>query len=167
MERVDVVVVGAGTAGLPAAIEAADAGARVMLIDKQPEIGGMLHISTGQFSGAGTRRQHARGIDDSPAAHLADVERLSHGRANRELVELAVSQQGEAVDWLDDLGFEFADDTPRLVPGHELYSVPRTLRGSRSRPCRVRNTVDPTRADPTRWSSETVGPRQHRQAMDT
>jgi fumarate reductase flavoprotein subunit len=131
VDRVDVVIVGAGTAGLPAAIEAADAGARVELIDKQPEVGGMLHISSGQFSGAGTRRQTLRGIQDSPSEHLADVQRLSHGKANRELVSLSVTHQTEAVDWLDGLGFDFAPDTPRLVPGHELYSVPRTFWGQR------------------------------------
>src|ERR1044071_6384350 len=117
----DLVIVGAGNAGLPAAITAADHGARVILVEKQPRVGGMLHISGGQFSGAGTRRQRARGIADDPALHLADVERLSHGQANLPLARAAVEQQGPMVDWLDDLGFDFHPDTPRFVYGHELY----------------------------------------------
>jgi fumarate reductase flavoprotein subunit len=125
----DVVIVGAGTAGLPAAIEAADAGARVVLIEKQARIGGMLHISTGQFSGAGTRLQRERGIEDSAERHLADVERLSHGLATRDLVRESVLRQGATVDWLQCLGFDFLVDSPRLVFGHELYSVPRTFQG--------------------------------------
>jgi ATP/maltotriose-dependent transcriptional regulator MalT len=40
----DVVIVGAGTAGIPAAIEAADSGARVVLVEKQSRVGGMLHV---------------------------------------------------------------------------------------------------------------------------
>jgi fumarate reductase flavoprotein subunit len=125
----DVVIVGAGTAGIPAAIEAADAGARVVLIEKQPRIGGMLHVSTGQFSGAGTRLQRDRGIQDSAEWHMADVERLSHGQANRDLVRESVLRQGGTVDWLQCLGFDFLIDSPRFVYGHEVYSVPRTFQG--------------------------------------
>src|SRR5262249_36289819 len=126
----DVVIVGAGTAGIPAAIEAADAGARVVLIEKQRRVGGMLHVSTGQFSGAGTRLQRERGIQDSAERHLADVERLSHGQANSDLVRESVRRQGGTVDWLQDLGFDFLIDSPQLVYGHELYSVPRTFQGN-------------------------------------
>ena len=126
----DVVIVGAGTAGIPAAIEAADAGARVILIEKQPRVGGMLHVSTGQFSGAGTRLQRERGIQDSAERHMADVERLSHGLANRDLVRESVLRQGGTVDWLQALGFDFLPDSPRLVYGHELYGVPRTFQGT-------------------------------------
>jgi fumarate reductase flavoprotein subunit len=125
----DVVIVGAGTAGIPAAIEAADAGARVVLIEKQARTGGMLHVSTGQFSGAGTRLQRERGIQDSAERHMVDVDRLSHGLANRDLVRESVLRQGGTVDWLQCLGFDFLIDSPRLVYGHELYSVPRTFQG--------------------------------------
>ncbi|MBV9582554.1 MAG: FAD-binding protein [Chloroflexi bacterium] len=125
----EVVIVGAGTAGLPAAIAAADGGAHVVLIDKQTRVGGMLHVSTGQFSGAGTRLQRQRGIQDSPECHLADVERLSHGLANPELLRASVARQGGTVDWLEALGFDFVPDSPRLIFGHELYGVPRTFQG--------------------------------------
>jgi fumarate reductase flavoprotein subunit len=129
MDRVDVVIVGAGTAGIPAALEAADGGARVVLVDKRPDVGGMLHVSGGHFSGAGTRRQRERGIEDAPAAHLADAERISHGRGNRALMEVAIAHQGAMVDWLEERGFDFHPDTPRFVYGHELYGVPRTFHG--------------------------------------
>jgi fumarate reductase flavoprotein subunit len=125
----NVVVIGAGTAGIPAAIEAADAGAHVVLIEKQSRVGGMLHVSTGQFSGAGTRLQRERGIQDDAECHMADVERLSHELANPELVRESVARQGGTVDWLQDLGFDFQPESPRLVFGHELYSVPRTFQG--------------------------------------
>lgn len=123
------IVVGAGGGGLCTTISAAQHGARVHLIDKQPRIGGMLHIANGEFSGAGTRRQRERGIDDDPERHFEDVLRLSHGKVDRDLAWLSVSLQGETVDWLDDLGFEFHPATPGLVHGHEVYSVPRTYWG--------------------------------------
>ena len=42
----DVLVAGAGVAGLSAALAAAEAGARVILVDEQPEVGGALHYDT-------------------------------------------------------------------------------------------------------------------------
>ncbi|MBL8629600.1 MAG: FAD-dependent oxidoreductase, partial [Rhodospirillaceae bacterium] len=50
----DVIIVGAGTAGIPAAIFAAERGAKVLMIEKSPVIGGTLDRSTGQMSAAGT-----------------------------------------------------------------------------------------------------------------
>ncbi|WP_030909518.1 FAD-dependent oxidoreductase [Streptosporangium amethystogenes] len=127
--RFDVVVVGAGAAGMCVAIEAASAGASVLVVEKQSEVGGMLHIANGEFSGAGTRRQAAHGIDDTPERHFEDVMRLSHGRADEDLVWRTVRAQGDTVDWLESLDFDFDPGTPGLVHGHEVYSVPRTYWG--------------------------------------
>lgn len=126
---VTLVVVGTGGAGLCAAIAAADHGAHVHLVEKQSTIGGMLHIANGEFSGAGSRRQAAHGIEDSPEEHLAEVRRISHDRAHPELARMSVMAQGETVDWLDDLGFDFHPDCPGLIHGHEVYDVPRTYWG--------------------------------------
>ena len=125
----DAVVVGAGPGGLCTAIEAAAGGAKVLLVDKQREIGGMLHIANGEFSGGGTRRQAAHGIGDTPEDHFTEVMRLSHGRADERLAWQSVRAQGETVDWLEGHGFEFDPATPGLVHGHEVYSVPRTYWG--------------------------------------
>ena len=54
-ERWDVIVVGGGNAGLPAAILAAQRGARVLIIDAAAALGGSLFLSSGQMSAAGTR----------------------------------------------------------------------------------------------------------------
>lgn len=124
-----IVVVGAGGAGLCAALEAARHGASVHLVEKQATMGGMLHIANGEFSGAGSRRQREFGINDSPERHLAEVHRISHGRAHPKLAEMTVLRQGQTVDWLDDLGFEFHPDSPGLIHGHEVYDVPRTYWG--------------------------------------
>jgi fumarate reductase flavoprotein subunit len=126
----DLVVVGAGTAGIPCAVEAANRGAKVLLLEKQSEVGGTLHVSGGHLSAGGSRRQRARGISDSPDAHLADLRRIAHGTGRLDLMELAVRLAPQTIDWLEDCGFEFDPATPRIVFGHEPYSTPRTYYGA-------------------------------------
>jgi fumarate reductase flavoprotein subunit len=122
----DIIVVGAGTAGIPLTIFAAERGARVLVLEQAGEIGGTLHYSSGQMSGAGTRLQAARGIKDDPAIHYDDIMRISRGRADPALTRLATRIAADTIDWLTDLGTEFAPECPALFFGHEPYSVPRT-----------------------------------------
>lgn len=125
----DVVVVGAGTAGIPCAITAAASGARVLLVEKDRRIGGTLQISGGHLAAAGARRQVERGVVDSPECHLEDILRISGGTARADLIRIVVEHAAETVDWLADGGFDFAPETPRIIYGHEPYSVPRTYYG--------------------------------------
>ncbi len=129
MSGYDFIVVGAGTAGLPCAIFGARAGARVLLVEKEPQIGGTLHVSGGHMSAAGTKRQKEKGIEDSVDAHFADIQRISNGTARKDLVRLALEHSTWLIDWLEDEGFEFAPETPRIVYGHEPYSKARTYYG--------------------------------------
>jgi len=118
----DLIIVGAGTAGLPAAIFASRRGARVLLLDAAPVIGGTLHFSTGQMSAGGTRLQKSLGIVDSADAHFDDVMRISQGSANPEIVRLAVDQAAPLIDWLMDCGFRPMPGHPVMGLGHEFYS---------------------------------------------
>ena len=126
----DLVIVGAGTAGLPAAIFASRRGGRVLLLDAAPVIGGTLHFSTGQMSAAGTRLQRSLGIDDSADAHFDDVMRISQGSANPEIVRLAVDQAGPTLDWLMEAGLEPMPGHPVMGLGHEFYSQRRYYWGA-------------------------------------
>lgn len=128
-ERFDAVIVGAGTAGMPCAITAAQHGARVAVVEKTEEVGGSLHLSAGSMSAAGTRRQRERGIDDDPEVHLDDIVRITRGTANAELVRLAVEEAGPAVDWLDGLGYAFDESAPVIYAGYEPYSRARVYFG--------------------------------------
>jgi len=125
----DVIVCGAGSSGMPAAIFAAKRGARVLLVDAAEEVGGTLHLAGGHMSAAGTRLQEARGIHDSPDEHYRDVMRISRGTANEELLRLAVDNAADTLHWLLDLGFEVSPECPAIVYGHEAYSIPRTYYG--------------------------------------
>ncbi|MDW8210010.1 MAG: FAD-dependent oxidoreductase [Cytophagales bacterium] len=128
-EKYDLIVVGAGSAGMPCAITAAEQGAKVLVIEKSDRVGGTLHLSAGHLSAGGTRRQKAMGIDDSPQKHYEDVMRICRHTADPDLVRLAVYEAPHTIDWLEELGFPFAPDTPKIVYGHVPYQIPRTYWG--------------------------------------
>ena len=125
----DVIIIGAGTAGLPAAIFAAERSDKVLVIDAAPEIGGTLHLSSGQMSGAGTRLQKSKGIEDTPEKHIDDIMRISNNTADPTIAGLAVEHAAATLDWLEDIGFEPLPDHPVKGQAHEPYSELRYVWG--------------------------------------
>lgn len=129
LEHYDLVIVGAGTAGMPCAIEAVAAGLKVLVVEKEPAIGGTLHVSLGQMSGAGTGLQRDRGIVDHPAAHLEDIDRINRGTGRTDILRRTVPLQGETIDWLMALGFDMDPACPAVLHLHEAYRIARTYWG--------------------------------------
>jgi flavocytochrome c len=122
----DFIIVGAGTAGMTAAITAAECGRRVLVVEKDNRIGGTLHWTAGQMSAGGTKSQAEIGISDTPEAHFDEVMRINNGSADAWMIRLATQEAPKTIDWLAENGFEFADDSPKLVYGHVPYTTPRT-----------------------------------------
>ena len=119
----DAIIVGGGTAGLPAAIFAAKRGGRVLVIEAASVIGGTLFLSTGQMSAAGTKLQKSKGITgDSPQSHYDDVMRISHNTADPDILRLATENAAGAFDWLTDNGFEVYPHHPITGTTHDPYS---------------------------------------------
>ena len=119
----DVVVVGAGFAGLAAAIEARKAGATVLVIEKMKAPGGNSIISDGGMAAAGTGLQRMHGIEDTPELFYQDMLKAGQGLNHPELVRTLVEQASEAYQWtVDYLGVEYLDRVD-LFGGH---SVPRS-----------------------------------------
>src|SRR3990170_8367096 len=85
----DVVVVGGGGAGLAAASEAARLGRRVVLLEKNPDLGGTTAWSVGSVSATCTPHQIAKGIKDCPEHHLEDLKRFSGELVHRDNLSLA------------------------------------------------------------------------------
>jgi fumarate reductase flavoprotein subunit len=121
----DLVVVGGGNAGLPAAIFAAQRGARILVVEAASVLGGTLFLSTGQMSAAGTKLQKAKGIHDDPEVFYGDIMRISKGTADPVLVRLAVENSAATFDWLTDHGLVVLPEHPVTGTTHEPYSAPR------------------------------------------
>lgn len=123
--RWDAVILGAGTAGMACAVTAAEHGAQVCVVEKTGEVGGTLHLSSGELSAAGTARQRSWGVDDDPERHWQDVVRISRGTADPIVGRLAVDAAPRTVAWLEELGVELGPDTPVINKRHEPYATAR------------------------------------------
>jgi fumarate reductase flavoprotein subunit len=129
---VDVVVVGAGAAGLCAALSARDCGASVVVLERDAEPAGNTALTLGMLPGAGTRFQREKGIEDTPELFLADIMAKAKGKTDEALARAVAEASGPAVEWLVDrhgVHFELLDDI--LYPGHSRhrYHVPKGRTG--------------------------------------
>ena len=99
----DVLIIGGGGAGASAAIEADNAGAKVMIVTK-------LRLGDANTMMAEGGIQAADKPNDSPAIHYLDAFGGGHFAAKRELLYRLVTEAPEAIQWLNDLGVEFDKD---------------------------------------------------------
>lgn len=132
-ETVDVLVIGAGGAGLAAAIEAAGAGARVVLLEKNAAPGGSTAWSIGSVSASQTPHQRAQGIEDTPQAHWEDMPGFAGdlaGRDNDALRRVLCDAMPDTFQWLLDSGIRFMGPMPE--PPHRVPRMHNVLPNSRS-----------------------------------
>jgi len=132
-ENIDVVVVGAGAAGLCAALAARDAGASVVVLERDETPSGNTALTLGMLPGAGTRFQREAGVEDSPELFLADILKKAKGKTDESLARAVAEASGPAVEWLNDehgVHFELLSDI--LYPGHSRhrYHVPKSRTGA-------------------------------------
>ena len=116
---VQVLIIGAGAAGLVAALSAHEAGREVLVLEREAEPAGSTALSAGLIPAAGTRLQKAASIEDSPAQFAADIQAKAKGENDPSLVDLMASGAGPVIDWLEDthgLPFSVVDDFG--YPGH-------------------------------------------------
>src|SRR5436190_6834413 len=122
--KVPVVIVGAGAGGLVAALAARDAGAEVLVLERDQSPAGSTALSSGFIPAAGTRYRPASGIDDSPERFAADVQRKNHGEADARIVETITRTIGPTLEWLDDEhGLRFDVLRGFTYPGHSCLRM--------------------------------------------
>ena len=109
--QADVIIVGAGPAGMAASIAAADEGASVILLEKMSFVGGASAISGGSVNAGDSHYQAERGIEDSVELIYSDILRQGENQNDLRLARLYAENVGSTFDWLvDDLGVEFEDE---------------------------------------------------------
>ena len=141
----DVVVVGAGAAGLPAAIAAVDHGASTLLVEAHFDIGGQAIISGGFIHiGGGNRLQKQYKINDSPDLVFTDWTRADNPESrfnDRTLVRAFADESVSTFDFLETNGVEFLDSVigpmfastvPRQVPAKPWPIATERVLGSES-----------------------------------
>ena len=133
----DVVVIGSGATGMPAAIVAREAGASVIVVEAQPHIGGHAITSGGNLPlGGGTFYQKKYGIEDSPDLFFRDLTDWSVVETNgfppyryndRKIIRAFADNSVATFEFLLAHGVKVVDRPPNSI-GHEIgVSVPRTM----------------------------------------
>ena len=120
----DVLVIGAGAAGLITALRAQEAGASVIVIERDAVPSGSTGLSAGLIPAAGTKVQQAAEIADTQAKFAADVMAKSGHQADSHQVGVVVAAVTDAVDWLtDEHGLPLTVIDNFAYPGHSAYRM--------------------------------------------
>ena len=113
----DVVIVGAGGAGMTAALRADQAGLDVLVLEKQAFVGGATAMSGGNSIARGSKYQAEQGIEDTAEDFFLYLMQNGDYQNDGTPAWLLARYSGEAVDWLDDemgVGFEDAISGTRV-----------------------------------------------------
>lgn len=111
-----VLICGYGAAGAPAAIDAAEAGAKVLIIEKAALPGGSMARCGGAIQGAVTKVQEALGITDSVelfAEWVNTCVNQNYELCPTDIIQVYAEQSGPNVDWLEQMSRDYC--------GRELF----------------------------------------------
>lgn len=131
----DVIIVGGGGSGLAAAVRALEQGLRILVLEKQPQLGGTTGMAIGSFTANGTSMQQAAGISDNANAHEEDAGKFAkaeiEAESNNELRRFFLGQTAETLEWLRGMGLYFHGPNPEppnrvprmhnIVPNAKAY----------------------------------------------
>lgn len=121
---VPLIVVGAGAAGLIAALAASDSKVQVLVVERDASPGGSTSLSSGLIPACETRWQASAEVEDNVAIFMDDIQRKNKKQADEKLLKKVCSISGEVLHWLTDKHdqeFKLVDDF--LYPGHSLHRM--------------------------------------------
>ena len=142
VEQADVIVIGAGSAALEAAISAKESGAeRVVILEKAPadESGGNARFSHTGFrfvhSGAAEVKDFIPTVDPARFARMhippythqqfrADLDRVTQNRIDPDLAEAFVANSNAAVHWMREIGVQWEHEKPVVEINGKLFFEP-------------------------------------------
>ncbi|WP_312641488.1 flavocytochrome c [Hydrogenoanaerobacterium sp.] len=113
----DVVVIGAGGAGLAAAVTAHQAGSSVIVIEKMPKVGGNTILAGGALNAVDEGSETAIANDDSVEKHYTQTFEGGDKQGDPELVRTLVTNAWAGVEWLKGMGMEFKPGTFTVLGG--------------------------------------------------
>jgi fumarate reductase flavoprotein subunit len=120
----DVVVVGAGACGMVAGLRALEAGAEVVVLERDPRPTGSTSMSSGFIPAPATRFQREIGVSETPEDFARDIQKKAAVGADPAIVTTVTEQIGPALEWLADrhaLEWHVLDDF--LYPGHSTHRM--------------------------------------------
>ena len=119
-----IVIIGAGAAGLCAALSASEAGADVVVLERDPVPAGSTALSAGLIPAAGTSMQRAKGIVDTAQLFAADIQKKNAGEADPEMVQAICEGAAATIEWLAGRhGFPFEVIDNFNYPGHSAHRM--------------------------------------------
>lgn len=105
----DIVIVGAGGAGMTAAYEAKTNGANVILVEKMGIVGGNTNSATGGLNASETSVQKKLGIADTNEQYFQDTMKGGYNKNNPDLVRTMVNNSAAIIDYLIGIGADLTD----------------------------------------------------------
>jgi len=118
----DVVVVGAGPSGLAASVQAADDGAKVIVLNKADVVGGAANMGMGPL-GIGTKQQQAQMVDIDVEKAFKMFMDYTHWRVDATLVKKYFENSKDTIEWLEDMGVEFAGAYPYFPKSEATWHI--------------------------------------------
>ena len=116
IDTFDAIIIGGGGSGLAAAVSAAEQGCKVLLLEKQMQLGGTTGIAVGSLTANRTSMQKTYGVADTLDAHVEDAAKFApvaiEARNNDALRRWFLSHTAETLDWLRSMGLVFHGPNP-------------------------------------------------------
>ncbi|WP_417076153.1 FAD-dependent oxidoreductase [Holdemania filiformis] len=131
-EQFDIVIVGAGGAGLAAAVEAHEQGAdNILVLEKMSFAGGSTTMAFGGFNCTNSRFMDEQGKEETPVMLVDKIVKNGAGFADVDMAGIIAMETPKVIEWLDGFGSEwgkirYADlhcPTDGTIPGVELIKV--------------------------------------------
>ncbi|MGO1813295.1 MAG: FAD-dependent oxidoreductase, partial [Lacticaseibacillus paracasei] len=104
--KYDIVIVGAGGAGMTAAIEAKQQGMNPVILEKMPVAGGNTLKASSGMNASQTKVEAAQGVKDSNDQFYEETLKGGGGTNDKALLRYFVDNSASAIDWLDSIGIK-------------------------------------------------------------
>ena len=118
----EIAIVSAGTAGLAAAVAAAEKGAKVICFEKSSTTGGTANMGMGPFA-VESRIQKMKNVPLTKEEAFKIFMDYTHWRVDARLVSAYINKSADTIDWLEAMGVQFVDAIAYVKGSHFTHHV--------------------------------------------